>query len=347
MIRVALASYGMSGEIFHAPLISVHPAFQLYKVLERHHHKSRERYPDVEVVKKYEDILHDDQVDVVVVNTPNPLHFEMARQALEAGKHVVMEKPFTNTGEEAEQLIKLANERRKLLTVFKSRRLDSDFLTVQKVIKSGLLGYLVEYEAHYDRYRNYIQADSWKEVSGPGAGILYNLGSHMIDQALVLFGLPKCLLAKLAIQREGGKTHDSYHLILSYEKFQVILKSSYLVRDEGPRYKIMGNLGTFTKYGLDVQEDDLKAGYLPGDDDWGIEPPEIWGMLDTEINGLHFRGEVSSEKGNYLRFYDNLADALHNQAGLLVKPEEAMHVIKLIALAEQSHRERKELEVKF
>lgn len=345
MIRVALASYGMSGEVFHAPLLAVHPDFQLYKVLERNRNKSKERYPDVTVVKKYEDILEDEKVDVVLVNTPNPLHYDMAERALNAGKHVVMEKPFTNTSEEAKKLIALAKDKGKLLTVFQNRRLDSDFLTVQKVIDSKLLGYLVEYEAHYDRYRNFIQANTWKEESGPGSGILFNLGSHMIDQALTLFGLPKSLSAKLAIQREGGKAHDAYHLILSYATFQVVLKSSYLVRDEGPRYKILGNLGTFTKYGLDTQEDCLKAGQLPLGDDWGVEPPEIWGMLDTEIEGLHFRGEVESEQGNYNLFYDNLSAAINKGESLLVKAEEAMHVIRLIELAEQSNREQREVEI--
>ncbi|MDF9797223.1 scyllo-inositol 2-dehydrogenase (NADP+) [Catalinimonas alkaloidigena] len=347
MIRVALASYGMSGEVFHAPLLAVHPDFQLYKILERNRNKSQEKYPEVTVVKKYEDILQDEQVDVVLVNTPNPFHYEMAEKALNAGKHVVMEKPFTNTSEEAKKLIALANKKEKLLTVFQNRRLDSDFLTVKKVIESKLLGYLVEYEAHYDRYRNFIQANTWKEESGPGSGILFNLGSHMIDQALTLFGLPERLSAKLAIQREGGKTHDAYHLIFTYEKFQVVLKSSYLVRDEGPRYKVLGNLGTFTKYGLDTQEDCLKAGQLPQGDDWGAEPPEIWGMLETEIDGLHFRGEVASENGNYNLFYDNLSDAIQNGAELLVKPEEAMQVISLIELAEQSNKERREVEVKI
>lgn len=347
MIRAALASYGMSGEVFHAPLLAVHPEFQLYKILERNRNKSQEKYPDVTVVKTYEELLEDDQIDLIVVNTPNPYHYDMAEKALNAGKHVVMEKPFTNTSEEAKKLIQLAKGKGKILTVFQNRRLDSDFLTVQKVIDSKLLGYMVEYEAHYDRYRNFIQQNTWKEESGPGSGILFNLGSHMIDQALTLFGLPTSLTAKLAVQREGGKADDSYHLILSYDGFQVVLKSSYLVRDEGPRYKVLGNLGTFTKYGLDTQEDCLKAGQLPLGADWGSEPPEIWGMLDTEINGLHFRGEVESEKGNYNLFYDNLAEAVNQKAELMVKAEEAMHVIRLIELAEQSHREKREVGVEI
>jgi predicted dehydrogenase len=269
----------------------------------------------------------------------------MCRQALEAGKHVVMEKPFTNTSEEAQKLIELARQKQRLLSVFQNRRYDSDFMTVQKIVESDILGYLVEYEAHYDRYRNFIQPDTWKEESGPGSGILYNLGSHMIDQALVLFGMPAEITARLAIQRKGGNAHDSYHLLMQYETFQVVLKSSYLVRDEGPRYKILGNLGTFTKYGLDTQEDCLKAGQLPGGDDWGIEPPEIWGALDTEINGLHFSGEVESERGNYNLFYDNIYDVIAHGAELAVKPEEAMNVIRLIELAEQSHREGKSMMV--
>lgn len=343
MIRVALASYGMSGEIFHAPLLDANPDFELYKILERNRNESVKRYPDVKVVKTFAEILEDEQVDVVVVNTPNMYHFKMGKKALEAGKHVVMEKPFTNNTEEANKLIQLAEDKGKLLTVFQNRRFDSDFMTVQKVLNQKLLGYLVEYEAHYDRYRNFVQQNTWKEESGPGSGILFNLGSHMIDQALVLFGLPQAITAKLAIQREGGQAHDSYHLIMSYAKFQVVLKSSYLVRDEGPRYKILGNLGTFTKYGLDTQEDCLKAGQTPVGEDWGVEPPEIWGTLDTEINDLHFMGEVESESGNYMLFYDNLAEAINNNKPLLVPAEEAMQVIRMIELAIKSNQEKKEI----
>ncbi len=345
MIRVALASYGMSGEIFHAPLIDAHPTFDLYMVLERNRSESVKKYPDVRIVKSYEEILQDQAVDIVVVNTPNIYHYEMARQALEAGKHVVMEKPFTNTSEEARKLIALAREQNKILTVFQNRRFDSDFMTVRKVLDSKILGYLVEFEAHYDRYRNFIQQDTWKEESGPGSGILYNLGSHMIDQALVLFGLPRGITAKLATQRQGGQAHDSYHLILSYDKFQVVLRSSYLVRDEGPRYKILGNLGTFTKYGLDTQEECLKAGQVPVGEEWGVEPPEIWGTLDTEVEGLHLMGEVASEKGNYMIFYDNLARAINDEAPLLVTAEEAMQVIRMIELSIKSHQEKKEVTV--
>lgn len=345
MIQVALASYGMSGKVFHAPLITTHPDFQLYKVLERHRDDAVVDYPDIITVRQFDDLLTDEKVDLIVVNTPNTHHFSMTKAALEAGKHVVVEKPFTNTVSEAEELTALAKQKNRVLTVFQNRRLDSDFLTVQKVLKQQLCGRVVEFEAHYDRYRNYIQPDTWKEESGPGSGILYNLGSHMIDQALVLFGMPETLFAKLSIQRTGGKAPDAYHLILGYPDKQVTLKSSYLVRDEGPQYKILGELGTFTKYGLDSQEDDLKAGKMPNEPDWGTESEKIWGTLNTELNSLPFQGKIASEAGNYLAFYDNLAQAISTQSTLLVPPEEAKQVIHLIELAYQSNESGRELKV--
>lgn len=337
-IHVALASYGMSGEIFHAPLIAAHPHFQLKTVLERHREKSKEQYPEVKVVKSYEALLNDDDIDLVVVNTPNPLHFEMCKQALEAGKHVVIEKPFTNTAEEAEKLIQLAKENNRVLTVFQNRRWDGDFLTVQKVVNSGLLGKLVEFEAHYDRYRNYVEQNTWKEETAPGSGILYNLGSHMIDQAMVLFGMPKNITAKLGVQREGGHVQDFYHLILGYDHMQVVLKSSYLVREQGPRYILHGNLGSFIKYGLDPQEDALKAGTAPGSKGWGVEPESQWGKINTTTKGLDVIGTVASEAGNYLLFYDNVYEAIREQKPLKVTPEEARDVIKVIEGAMESNK---------
>ena len=343
MINVALASYGMSGQVFHAPLVSAHPQFNLYKVLERHRAESVNRYPGVLIVKQYEDLLSDESVDLVVVNTPNAYHYEMTRAALEADKHVVVEKPFTSTSEEAQQLIDLAQERGKRLTVFQNRRWDSDFRTVQRVLAADVLGTVVEYEAHYDRFRNYIQPDTWKEDDGPGSGILYNLGSHMIDQALVLFGMPRTLFAKLGIQREGGQAPDAYHLVLGYDRHQVVLRSSYLVRDQGPRYKLLGSQGTFTKYGLDPQEDRLKLGISPDNSQIGVESEDDWGVLNTEFNGLHFRGRVASEVGDYLLFYENLYQALQGKESLAVTAQAALNVIRLIELAYESNEQGREI----
>ena len=343
MINIALTSFGMSGFVFHGPLISAHPHFTLYKILERHRQDSAARFPQAAIVRQYEDILQDEAVDVVVVNTPNPYHYEMSCAALEAGKHVVVEKPFTNTVDEGQQLIDLARQQGKLLTVFQNRRWDSDFLTVQKLLQQHLLGDVVEYEAHYDRFRNYVQPDTWKEEDAPGSGILYNLGAHMIDQALVLFGLPHTLYAKLSTQRSGGKVPDAYHLLLYYDHFQVVLRSSYLVRDLGPRYKILGQQGTFTKHGIDPQEDYLKLGISPDNEQIGVEPEEQWGRLYTELDGTVFQGKIASEAGNYSAFYDNLYDALQENAPLAVPPEQALNVIRLIELAYESSRSGREV----
>ncbi len=336
MTNVALTSYGMSSQVFHAPLVTAHPQFHLHTVLERHRSDSLKRHPEVQLVRQYEDLLSDESIDVVVVNTPNPYHFDMAQAALRAGKHVVVEKPMTNTVPEAEQLISLAREQGKILTAFQNRRWDSDFLTVQKLLATDVLGTVVEYEAHYDRFRNYVESDTWKEEEAPGSGILYNLGSHMIDQALVLFGMPDTLFAKLSIQRSGGRVPDAYHIILGYPNHQVTLKSSYLVRDLGPRYKILGSQGTFTKYGLDPQEALLKMGVSPDNPRIGVENEDDWGTLDTELHGLHFRGKVTSEVGNYALFYDNLHQALQGRETLAVTAEAARDVIHLIELAYQS-----------
>ena len=345
MINVALASYGMSGKVFHAPLLEAHPHLQLHKILERHRSESAERYPEAEIVRQYEDLLTDGSIDLVVVNTPNPYHYDMAKMALEAGKHVVLEKPFTNTTEEAQRLIDLAKKQNRMLTVFQNRRWDSDFRTVQKVLTANVLGTVVEYEAHYDRFRNYVEENTWKEEDGPGSGILYNLGSHMIDQALVLFGMPDTLYAKLSTQRAGGQVPDAYHLILDYSDKQVVLKSSYLVRDLGPRYKILGSQGTFTKYGIDPQEDLLKLGVSPNNSQIGIESEDDWGTLDTELNGLHFRGRIASETGDYTLFYDNLYQVLQGKEDPAVKPEEARDVIRLIELAYESDKRGQEVDV--
>src|SRR5688572_24141736 len=216
-IKTALLSYGMSGEIFHAPLLAVTPGFELTTVLQRRSEKAKQKYPHVKVVKQFKDILEDESIELVVINTPNDSHFEYATQALEAEKNVIVEKPFTVTTKEASDLIALAKRKNKILTVFQNRRWDGDFITVKKVIDNAWVGKIAEFELHYDRYRNYIEANTWKEEQGPGSGILYNLGSHMIDQVLVLFGMPIEVDARVGIQRPGGKVEDFYDIRMQYQ----------------------------------------------------------------------------------------------------------------------------------
>ena len=340
-IRVGLASYGMSGLVFHAPLLAAHPGFQITKVLERSSEKSKLRYPEVEVVKDFDHLLQDDTIELIVVNTPNALHLEMGRKALEAGKHVVLEKPFTVTAQEAQELITLAKTQNRVLTVFQNRRWDGDFRTIQQVVQQQLLGKLVYYEAHYDRFRNYVEANTWKEETGPGSGILYNLGSHMIDQTLVLFGQPQAITANVGTQRPSGKIDDYYDIILHYPDLTAVLKSSYLVREAGPRYILHGTEGSFLKHGIDPQEEALKVGQVPGGPGWGHEQKADWGILNTQLNGLHFNGTLETLPGSYPSFYQNVYEAIREGRDLQVKPEEAALGIYLIELARQSSQEKR------
>ena len=345
ILSAALLSYGMSGEIFHAPLLQTHPGFRLSTILQRNSDKSRLRYPDVKIARKAEEIFNDDTIDVVVINTPNESHFDFASQALKAGKHVVVEKPFTVTTEEADKLIALAKEKKKIVTVFQNRRWDGDFMTLRKVIENNWLGKVVELEVHYDRFRNYIEANTWKEDWGRGSGILYNLGSHMLDQVVALFGIPDEVDARVGIQRPGGKVHDYYDIRMQYKGFHAIVKSSYLVREQGPRYIVHGTEGSFVKYGLDPQEQALKEGKIPGTAGWGTDEKSFWGKLNTTLNGVHVEGHIETLPGNYLGFYQNVYESIVDGKPLAVKAEESRDGIKLIEACYLSNEQWKSIKV--
>lgn len=340
--KTALAAFGMSGRVFHAPLITSHPGFELTKVLERSGSRhAMDAYPGVESVTGLEDILSDPAIDLVVINTPEHTHYQMARKALEAGKHVVVEKAFTVTSREARHLIEIARKRRLVLSVFQNSRFHGDFLTITRILKNRVLGRVVECEIHYDRYRPGIQASSWKEKPLPGTGTLYNLGVHMIDQALVLFGWPRAVFCDLGIQRSRGKVPDYFELILYYERLRVILKSSYLVRTSGPRYVLHGTKGSFVKYGTDPQEAMLKAGIRPGTPGWGREPEAYWGKLETEQDGKTSKIIMATLTGSYMEYYDNIWAVMSGAAVLLVKPADAMRNIEIIEAALKSSKTRK------
>jgi predicted dehydrogenase len=339
-IITGLASFGMSGKVFHAPLLHHHPQFRIKKIVERSKNEASLLYPYITSVKSFDNLLNDTEIELIIVNTPDNTHFELATRALEAGKHVIVEKPFTQTQEQGEALINLANKKNLYLSVFQNRRWDNDFLTVKEVINKGLLGRLVEFESHFDRYRNFIQSGTWKEDASTGTGTLFNLGSHMIDQALCLFGMPEAIHADVRILRTNGNVDDSYDLKLYYPTVKVTLKGSYLVREAGPRYALHGTLGSFLKFGIDPQEEALKAGKSLNDPNWGKDDENYWGLLNSEINGLHFKGKVETIQGNYLAFYDSIYNSLRNSAPLLVKAEEALNNIKLINAALLSNKTR-------
>ncbi len=343
-VRVGLIGFGLGGRVFHGPIIRSIENFELVKVVSTNQQaleNVKSIYPLTEVVADADLLFHDDTIELIVVATPNTSHAEYVTKALLANKHVVVEKPFTITAKEADDLILLAQKQNKVLAVHHNRRWDSDFLTVKKIIENNFLGNVVEYEAHFDRYRTEIKQNAWREEELPGSGILYDLGSHLIDQALCLFGIPLEVTGDMRIQRQGGKVDDYFEVTLNFGETKVILKAGMLVREAVPHFIVMGDRGSFIKYGMDVQEEALKNGYLPKDSaTWGKEPQELWGILNTEMDGLHFRGQVESIHGDYRGFYRNVYGAIRGYEELMVRPEEARNVIRIIELVMESHKKK-------
>lgn len=341
-VNVGIIGYGLAGRVFHAPLISADAGFRLAKIVTTDPGRIaavHQRYPGTLTVNKADSVFEDNDISLVIVATPNELHYEQTKQALLAGKHVISDKPFTVTTAEADDLIKIAKERNLLMTAFQNRRWDSDFLTIKKLIDHKRLGELAEAEFHFDRFRKFIKPGTWKEESRPGTGILYDLGSHLIDQALVLFGLPLAVSGFLSTQRNQGKTIDNFEIILHYQKLKVTIKAGMLVRPLLPRYILLGQDGAFVKYGLDVQEPQLDNGILPADSQYGIEPEEIWGTLYDGNEGSIQKEIITSERGNYPAFYRNVYNAITNGEKLMVDPVEARNIIRVIELAVLSAKE--------
>jgi predicted dehydrogenase len=341
-IVTALASYGMSGEVFHAPVISAHYGFNLKYILERTQEKSKGRYPNATIVRSFDEILNNPSIELVIVNTPNPLHYSMTKNALLAGKHVVVEKPFTVTVAEGVELIELAKKKNLVLGIFHNKRLEGEFKTVTKIIKEGSLGTLELFETHFDRHRPDIGPKKWKEEENPGAGLLYDLGPHMIDQALVLFGMPLEVDADLQIQREGGKVVDYFKIKMMYHGFVAIVTAGMLAKEPVLKYYIKGDKGTFTKYGNDPQEGLLKLGHSPLEKNWGVEPENQWGTVRLS-DGSDYK--VPTIPGTYLEYYNSIYESIRNRNKLIIEAEEALNTIKIIEAAIESNLKNKPVQL--
>lgn len=344
-IQTALVGFGDSARYLHAPFLLAHGGFAISDVLERSKNRAAAQYPDSRTHRTLDALLAEPGVELVVISTPNDTHVPYVRQALEAGRHVVVEKPFAPTAAEARQLTELAKQQNRVLTVYQNRRWDSDFQTVRRVLNSGELGELKHYEAHFDRYKPVLNPKKWKETPSPGSGILYDLGSHILDQALVLFGTPETIYAEIGTQRAGSDIDDSFHLRLGYGPLTVVLRASLLVREPGPRYVLHGTRGTFRKPGIDIQEDQLKAGMTPLNPAFGREPDALRGELVAEVGGQTLRGTIESVPGNWLPFYESVYAAIRESGSVAVQPEEVLTQLRLIELAFESAREGRKLTV--
>jgi len=335
----------MSGWVFHAPFIHVHPGFRFYGVWERTKNLAREKYPEVITFRNLDDLLADEQIELVVVNTPSVTHYEYAKQAIEAGKHIIVEKPFTATSAQADELIRPAEENYVNISVYQNRRYDSDYRTVKQVLDAGWLGRIVDAEIRYDRYVPELSYKVHKETPTPAVGALYDLGSHLVDQAIQLFGMPVSVFGDLAINRPGSKVDDYFDLKLFYPSHRVALRSSYYVREPMPGYQFHGTLGSFIKPKTDVQEADLLAGKTPGAEDWGTEPVNQQGLLHTLRDGNIIRQQIPARRGNYRDYYEGIYQALRENAPLPVTAAEGKWVIDLIEAATKSHREKRVIDL--
>lgn len=336
-IRVGIIGYGYASKTFHAPLIAGTSGVKLAVISSSDATKVQADWPTVSVVSDPEAMFNDPTLDLIVIPTPNDTHFPLAKAALEAGKHVVVDKPFTVTLSQARELDALAKRQNQLLSVFHNRRWDSDFLTLKQLINDGTLGEVSYLASHFDRYRPQVR-ERWREQAGPGSGIWYDLAPHLLDQAIMLFGLPVALNVDLAQMRPSAQTTDYFHAVLTYPQRRVVLHASMLAAAETARFTVHGSRGSYVKFGFDPQEDRLKAGERLPQKEWGYD--KCYGIL-TRVHG-----EERTEKtrltvpGNYPAYYAAVRDALLGKGENPVPARQAIAVMELIELGMESARHR-------
>jgi len=361
MIRVGLVGFGMGGRVFHGPLLSSVEGLELAAVVERHTDLATQRYPGIATCRSLEAMLADSSLDLFVVTTPSGTHFQVARQILEAGKNVVVDKPVAVTSAEIAELMELAAARHALLIPFHNRRWDSDFQTIQRLLHEGSLGRLVHLESNFDRWSPGSARRAWKEDPGAGGGILLDLGTHLADQALVLFGKPESVGAEVIRERDGEGANDSFTLRLRYPGFpphrqrpvaggpgfSVTLGSNCLSSLVRPRFHLRGTKGNYWKWGVDPQEAALnQVTRIAGHDSeraWGEEPPANWGALSVDVDGGMVTRPIAPIPGDYRLFYAAVRDALLGKAPAPVTALSAWRVARLLEWATESSAQRREI----
>jgi predicted dehydrogenase len=337
MIDVGLIGFGLAGRAFHAPVIRAVPGLRLAAILQRKGNEAGEKYPDVRIVRSVEELLAMQEIRLIVIATPNDTHYSLARQCLAAGRDVVVDKPFTTTLEEAKSLVQFAQEAGRLITVYQNRRYDGDFQAIRKLVEQGTLGRIVRFETNYDRYRPQLKPGAWRETTRAGSGILFDIAPHLIDHALVLFGLPEAVTADVRIERENAVVDDAFDIMLHYQRGMVaVLRSSILAAAPRPRFVLHGTQGSFVKQTFDPQENNLRHGKIPADTVWGAEPEENWGVLTLPSGEGFTQRRIPSASCDYHDYYANVRDALLGKAALAVTPQWSLDVMRLLELARES-----------
>lgn len=334
MIEVGLIGFGLAGRAFHAPVIRAVPGLALAAILERSGEQASAAYPGVRIVRSMEELLSIDGIRLIVIATPNDTHFTLARQALEAGRDVLVDKPFATTLAEAREIVRIAKERGRLVSVYQNRRFDGDFQAIQQLVAGGELGHLVRFETHYDRYRPQPKPGAWRERPAPGAGILWDIAPHLIDHAVQLLGWPEAVTADIRAERPEAMVDDAFDVLLHYPRgVRALLGSSILAVAPRPRFVLLGTSGSFVKVTFDPTENNLRHGKIPATGPWGAEPAEHWGVL-TPAEGSARR--IPSALCDYRDFYGNLRDALLGRAQLLITPQYALDVMRILEMCRES-----------
>lgn len=328
IINTAIAGFGMSARVFHAPFLHTDPRFQLKKVFERSTNHAEERYDYVETVRNFTALLTD-ETDLIVITTPNSTHYEMAKQAIIAGKNVIVEKPLAVTAEQAKELAEMAKEKNVTLSVYQNRRWDNGTLTVKHIVENNLVGDVVDYEIRMDRYSKSKNAKAWKETGEKGTGLVYDLGVHLMDQVVDLFGKPTALYADVRTQHKDAAGDDNFRITFYYPDKNVVMSASKYSRENPPHIALHGRLGSYIKQHTDNQEALLSKGVAPIGE-WNTESEKDWGILNSEINGEAIRQKFKTVPGNYQAYYDNIYAVLTQQAELSVTAEQAAFVLELI-----------------
>ena len=337
MIEVGLIGFGLAGRAFHAPVIRAVPGLHLAAILQRSGNEAAEKYPNVRIVRNLEELLALREIRLVVIATPNDTHYEFAHICLAAGRDVVVDKPFTTALKEAKSLVQFAKENGRMLTVYQNRRHDGDFQAIRKLVAEGTLGRIVRFETAYDRYRPHLKPGAWRETRRAGSGILFDIAPHLIDHALVLFGLPEAVTADVRTERENAVADDAFDIMLHYSRgMRAVLRSSILAAAPRPRFVLLGTQGSFVKQTFDPQENNLRRGYIPTDRAWGAEPEEDWGVLTVPEGDGFAQRRVPSATCYYRDYYANVRDALLGRAKPAVTPEWSLDVMRLLELARES-----------
>ena len=342
-IPVGLVGFGLAGKSFHAPVISRVPGLRLAAIVQRHGDDAEQLYPEAKIVRSFEELLAIPEIRLVVIATPNDTHFPFAKQCFAAGRDVVVDKPFTTTFDEAVALVQLARQTGKLLTVYQNRRFDGDFDAVQQVVASGELGRIVRFETNYDRFRPQLKPGAWRERSGPGTGVTFDLAPHLIDQALFLLGLPEAITADIRTERDNAVADDAFDIILHYAQgLRAMLRATMLAPAIRPRFILHGTRGSYTKQAFDVQEPLLRAGRIP----WQETPTDaereanIGVLTIAQPDGSTTERRIPPGKSDYRDFYANVRDALLGKAGLIITPQHALNVMRVLELARESSTRR-------